>query len=95
MHQTQDWYGLGWAVFRAEGRGIGEEYLPPLENTEAQAEWLAGFLAARIDQPETPHWGISPPRSALTELESALADFPQCLEALRQTFRREGWLEGV
>ena len=50
-----DWYGYGWAAFRCS-TSIPTEYLPPLEDQELQLQWLDGFLAARIDNPDTPHY---------------------------------------
>lgn len=40
------WYAAGWAVF---SRGVREpEFFPPLNDIEAQREWLGGFGAAWV-----------------------------------------------
>ena len=71
-----DWYGIGWVFCDAVGASTSE-YLPPLADQEAQRDWLAGFMAARIDQPETPHWGISEARSGWFTLKGRLEkEFP-------------------
>jgi hypothetical protein len=40
------WYAAGWAVF---SRGVRDsEFYPPLNEIEAQREWLGGFGAAWV-----------------------------------------------
>ena len=87
-----DWYGCGWAAFRSSS-SIPIEYLPPMEDQELQLEWLAGFKAARIDKPETPHWNISPPSSVYNELKSRFeSEHPSYWELFRELYKTEEFL---
>ena len=88
-----DWYGYGWAAFRCS-TAVPAEYLPPLEDQELQLQWLDGFLAARIDNPDTPHWSVSPPSSVYNELKSRFEkDHPQYWEVFLSLFRTEKFIE--
>ena len=87
-----DWYGYGWAAFRCSS-SIPIEYLPPMKDQELQLEWLAGFLAARIDKPETPHWNISPPSSVYNELKSRFErEHPCYWELFKQLYKTDEFL---
>lgn len=44
------WYGAGWAVFK--GGVTDPDFYPPLNDMEAQREWLGGFGAAWVDYPD-------------------------------------------
>ena len=87
-----DWYGYGWAAFRCS-TSIPAEYLPPLEDQELQLQWLDGFLAARIDNPDTPHWSVSPPSSVYNELKSRFEkEHPQYWEVFQSLFKTENFI---
>ena len=87
-----DWYGYGWAAFRCS-TSIPSEYLPPLGDQELQLQWLNGFLAARIDSPDTPHWSVAPPQSVYNELKSRFEkEHPQYWEVFQSLFRTENFI---
>jgi hypothetical protein len=44
------WYGAGWAVFK--GGTDDPDFYPPIDDIEAQQEWLDGFTAACADYPD-------------------------------------------
>jgi hypothetical protein len=44
------WFGAGWAVFK--GGTADPDFYPPLDDTDAQREWLAGFGAAWVECPD-------------------------------------------
>jgi hypothetical protein len=44
------WFGAGWAVFK--GGTDDDDYYPPLNDMEAQREWLGGFGAAWVECPD-------------------------------------------
>jgi len=91
------WFGAGWAMFKS-GQ-IAPDFLPPLNDLQAQHEWLEGFNAAWVEYPVLenfryddhglPDWDdVSP--SVEEELERKLAKYPQLLEQLKSTLVHEG-----
>jgi len=44
------WFGAGWAVFK--GGTEDPEFYPPLNDMEAQRQWLGGFGAAWVECPD-------------------------------------------
>ena len=44
------WFGAGWAVFK--GGVTDPDFFPPLDDIEAQREWLGGFGAAWVECPD-------------------------------------------
>ena len=48
--QTEDWFDVGWDAYKEGGRD--PESFPPLNDMEAQREWLAGFGAAWASGPD-------------------------------------------
>lgn len=44
------WFGAGWAVFK--GGTDDDDFYPPLNDMEAQREWLGGFGAAWVECPD-------------------------------------------
>lgn len=45
-----DWFARGWSVFKGTRK---PEYFPPVNDSEAQREWLGGFGAAFAEYPDT------------------------------------------
>jgi hypothetical protein len=45
-----DWFGAGYAV--AKGGTARDDYYPPLNDMEAQREWLVGFIAGWVECPD-------------------------------------------
>ena len=87
-----DWYGYGWAAFRCS-TSIPTEYLPPLGDQELQLQWLNGFIAARIDNPDTLHWSVSLPSSVYNELKSRFEkEHPQYWEVFQSLLRSENFI---
>ena len=43
------WFGAGWAVFKGT---TDPDFFPPLNDMEAQREWLGGFGAAWVEYPD-------------------------------------------
>jgi hypothetical protein len=91
------WYGAGWAVFKSGE--ITYDWLPPLNDLQAQHEWLEGFHAAWVEYPVLenfrydnnglPDWDdVSP--SVEKELERKLAKYPQLLRQLKSALVHEG-----
>jgi hypothetical protein len=44
------WFGAGYAV--AKGGTAPDDYYPPLNDLEAQREWLGGFGAGWVECPD-------------------------------------------
>ena len=44
------WFGAGYAV--AKGGSAPDDYYPPLNDLEAQREWLGGFGAGWVECPD-------------------------------------------
>jgi hypothetical protein len=58
------WFGAGWSVFKGP-RIAG--YSPPLNDSEAQREWLGGFGAAYAEYPDTAEDGEKSVRGWLAD----------------------------
>jgi hypothetical protein len=43
------WFGAGWSVFHGT---TDPDYFPPLNDMEAQRQWLGGFAAAWVEHPD-------------------------------------------
>jgi hypothetical protein len=82
------WFGAGWAVFK--GGTKDPDFYPPLNDMEAQREWLGGFGAAFAETPDEEAieallvYGDPCGGKPVTEyLYEALADRPDLLVQLR------------
>lgn len=74
------WYAAGWAVFARDVRD--PEFFPPLNDIEAQREWLGGFGAAWVAHDDNGE-------SVDEALERALTGKEELLRQLRS--HRAGW----
>ena len=81
------WFGAGWAVFKG---GVADpDFYPPINDMEAQREWLGGFGAAWVECPDidaiesTLHGDGMGGESLDHALASMLEDRPKLLEQLR------------
>jgi hypothetical protein len=97
------WFGAGWASYK--GR-ICSDFLPPLNNLEAQHEWLNGFCMADTEYnlpiPERPlalgesivdyveNCEWTERTSLEEELEKKLVEYPELLGQLKSALVHEG-----
>jgi hypothetical protein len=72
------WFGAGWALFK--GGTDDPDYYPPLNDMEAQRQWLGGFGAAWVECPDGDGMGGESVDQALA---SMLEDRPELLRQLR------------
>ena len=73
-----DWFGVGWAVFK--GSTIPSDFLPPVNDEQAQVEWLDGFQTAWVEYPTYDDNTSSP---VLLELERKLVEHQKLLDQLK------------